>query len=141
MKLTKLAIYNSLLSASLFMAPVANAQVSIDPCVTGTINGQPNQFSSLCTNLTGSQAPAVIRNVITVAFVIAILLALFFLIRGGISWVTSGGDKGKVDAARQMIVAAIIGLIITFLAYFILSIVLGVFGLNLNQLVIPRIIP
>lgn len=141
MKLTKFAVYNTLLTTSLFMAPVANAQVTINPCLSANASSNASQFSSLCANLTGDQAPQVIRNVITVAFVVAILLALFFLIRGGISWVTSGGDKAKVDAARQMIVAAVIGLIITFLAYFILSIVLGIFGLNLSSLVIPKIIP
>ena len=143
MKLTKFAIYNTLLTTSLFFAPSVHAAVEINPCVSGAVGGTNtnNQFASLCQNLSGDDAPAVIRNVITVAFVIAILLALFFLIRGGINWVTSGGDKAKVDAARQMIVAAVIGLIITFLAYFILSIVLQIFGLSLSNLVIPTIIP
>lgn len=120
------------------------AQQNLNPCITGTVAGTTvsNQFGILCTNVTQKEnTPVIIRNFITVLFVVAVLLALFFLIRAGISWVTSGGDKAKVDAARQMIVAAVIGLIVTFLAYFIHSVVMGTFGLSLSNLIIPQIIP
>ena len=53
--------------------------------------------------------------------------------------VTSGGDKGKVDEARKTVIAAIVGLIIAFLAFFILSVVLSFFGLSLTNLVLPKI--
>lgn len=68
--------------------------------------------------------------VITVVFIGASLLCLAFLVFGGIKWITSGGDKGGVEAARNMIVAALVGLVITFLAYFIIQIVFTFFGLG-----------
>ncbi|MBI2029001.1 hypothetical protein HYT02_01150 [Candidatus Gottesmanbacteria bacterium] len=40
---------------------------------------------------------------------IAFILALFYLILGGISWLTSGGDKANIETARNKIIAAIIG--------------------------------
>jgi hypothetical protein len=55
------------------------------------------------------------------------LLALFYLIWGGLSWITSEGDKQRLAQARTRIVFAIIGLIIVFLAYLIVNIVLGFF--------------
>jgi hypothetical protein len=43
---------------------------------------------------------------------LASVLVLFYLLWGGIEWITSGGDKGKTEAARNKITSAIIGLII-----------------------------
>jgi len=45
-------------------------------------------------------------------FFIAGLAALIFLILGALSWVTSSGDKEKVEAAQKKIQAAIVGLIV-----------------------------
>ena len=42
------------------------------------------------------------------------LIAFIYLLLGGIQWITSGGDKAGVDAARQKILAAVIGLVIVF---------------------------
>ena len=95
-------------------------------------------FSAVCKlDLQGN----LFGNVITIVFVVAILLALAYLIWGGIKWVLSGGDKAKVDAARGAIVAAIVGLIIVFLAYFIINIVVPVFvpGFSLQNLTLPTI--
>ena len=73
----------------------------------------------------------VIQSGITYLFVAATLLALFFLIFGGIQWIMSSGEKEKIEAARKRIIYAIIGLTIAFLAYFIISIVGNLFGVNL----------
>ena len=45
-------------------------------------------------------------------FFIAGLAALIFLILGALSWVTSSGDKEKVEAAQKKIQAAVVGLIV-----------------------------
>ena len=52
---------------------------------------------------------------------------------------TSGGDKAKVESARNHIIAALIGLVIAFLAFFILSLALSIFGLSLNKISLPKI--
>ncbi|MCC6711005.1 MAG: hypothetical protein IT416_01495 [Candidatus Pacebacteria bacterium] len=44
--------------------------------------------------------------------VIAAVMVLIFLLWGAIEWITSGGDKGKTEAARNKITQAIIGLIV-----------------------------
>jgi hypothetical protein len=45
-------------------------------------------------------------------FVLAGLLALFYMLWGAISWVTSGGDPDAVGKARDKIVAAAVGVIL-----------------------------
>lgn len=106
----------------------------VNPCPTG-------QFSGLCSKLDSSKIGPILANVVTVVLIAAAIISLFFLIFGGIRWITSGGDKAKVEAARNTIVAAIIGLIIALLSFFIITIVLGFFGLSLSSLVLPKIIP
>ena len=51
-------------------------------------------------------------NIMTVAMTLAAILVLGFLVWGSIEWITSSGDKGKVEGARNKISNAIIGLII-----------------------------
>lgn len=73
----------------------------------------------------------VIGNAITIMIILAVILAIIFFILGGISWITSGGDKSKITAARSRITFAIIGLIIALVAFFIVNIVGTVFKVNL----------
>jgi hypothetical protein len=92
-------------------------------------------FAALC-NITFNN---LFSALVTAAFVIASLIALAFLIFGGIKWITSGGDKAGVESARNMIVAALVGLVITFLAYLLLTILFNFFGLDITALTIPPI--
>lgn len=118
------------------MTFAAYAQTSLDPCVGP---GGSGDFRTQLCSINSSQSGAFMRNLVIAAFVIAGIIALFFLIWGGIKWILSGGDKTKVEAARSTIIAALIGLIITFLAYFLLSMILGLFGLGLDDLTIPQL--
>lgn len=126
-----------LLAAGVFLTVTAPVSaLDLNPCPASA-----DGLGKLCvnTNKPGDQVTTVLKNGIVGILVIAAILALFFLIYGGIRWILSGGDKGKVDEARKTIVAAIIGLIITFLAYFILSVVLNLFGLSFDNLKIPSL--
>lgn len=75
-----------------------------------------------------------VNNLIKIAveglLVISALLALFFLIIGGIKWITSGGDKSGVEGARKTLTYAIIGLIVALLSFMIINFIGGVFGVN-----------
>lgn len=135
--LKKTAAFVSSGIAYLSLALPSFAQVSVDPCPKGQGNG--TDFSGLC-NLDASNIGSVVSGVITVMLIGAAIISLFFLIWGGIRWITSGGDKGKVDSARQTIIASIIGLIIALLAFFIITVVLGLFNLSLTNLTLPKLI-
>lgn len=96
--------------------------------VTQSVSAQTmcptGRFASLCNlKLQGNNASTLIGGIITILLIIAMIVALFFIIYGGIRWTMSGGDKGKIDQARQTITAAVVGLIIALLAFFIVSIV------------------
>lgn len=84
----------------------------------------------------------VAQFLVTLLFVVGIVIAVAFLIYGGIKWILSGGDKTAVEAARNHIIAAIIGLIIVVAAFFILNIVFTLVTgkpFDLNHLCIPSL--
>ncbi len=106
----------------------------LDPCTQSSIG----QFGKLC-RLNSNNLGGIVAAGVTFMLIIAVVVALFYLVLGGIRWVTSGGDKAKVESARNHIIAAIIGLVIAFLAFFILQLALGLFGLSLSNLSLPKI--
>ncbi len=67
---------------------------------------------------------------INILFLIAILLSLLYLIWGGIDWSRSEGDKQKVDSAKKRVTYAVVGLVITFLAFFIIRVFGSIFGVS-----------
>lgn len=63
--------------------------------------------------------------------IIAALLAFFYLILGGIQWITAGGDKAGMEAARNKITHAIVGLIIVGAAWAIMLLVQNFLGVTI----------
>jgi hypothetical protein len=62
-------------------------------------------------------------NIILILFIIAVITSLIYLIWGGIRWIKANGDKGQIEHARHTIIGAMIGLIIAFLAFFIVNVI------------------
>lgn len=44
--------------------------------------------------------------------VVAVLMLLIYLLWGGISWISAGGESSKVQAARDRMTQAVIGIIV-----------------------------
>lgn len=68
---------------------------------------------------------------------LTILGAIFFIVQfilGAFSWLTAGGDTGKVDKARNQLLNGIIGLVIIVMSYSIVALIGGVLGINLINL-------
>ena len=126
-------LFSALLVISAYFS-FAKSALALSLCPTDA------QFSSLC-GLTANKLGSTIGNFIAFLYLIAVVAALFYLIWGGLKWLTSAGDKTALQGAREHIVAAIIGLIIIFLSYLILNFILAFFlpNLNLNSLTIPNI--
>src|SRR5687767_7616564 len=108
MKKALLSIYTNLSAffAYLFAFPALAAAQVVSPRPSG-------QFGKLA-DITADDFGKIVGNAITILFVLAIIIALGFLIYGGIKWITSGGDKAAVEGARNTIVAAVVGLVVVF---------------------------
>ncbi|HSA83431.1 MAG TPA: hypothetical protein VLF20_00910 [Patescibacteria group bacterium] len=98
------------------------------------------EFKPLC-NLDLTNSSGIVGSVVTILLVFGVIIALIFLIIGAIRWITSSGDKAKLESARGTIVAAIIGLILAFSAYFILNLIMYFFlGNTIRNFSIPTIV-
>jgi hypothetical protein len=89
----------------------------------------PAQFR----NLENIDFGGLVAIIVSFALIVAALAFFFMLVIGGIKWITSGGDKGKVEGARSQITAALIGLVIVFAAWAILRTVENFFHVNLRS--------
>lgn len=69
-----------------------------------------------------------INTIVQVVFVVGALLALAYLIVGGIQWITAAGDKSKTEGARNHITAALIGMLILAGAFAIFNVIMSVIG-------------
>ena len=74
---------------------------------------------------------SVVRAIIQFILVVAFVLAFIMLLIGGIRWITAGGDEKAVGSARNMITAALIGLVIVLVAYALIKLVETFFGFNI----------
>lgn len=92
--------------------------MSVSLCASG--------FEFLCTLTLGK----VVTGGIQAILVVALVLAFIFLVFGGIKWIMSGGDKAGTEAAKGTITAALIGLVIVFLAWAFLNLITGFFNVS-----------
>lgn len=58
------------------------------------------------------------------------LAFLMYLLLGGFHWITAGGDKGKVEAARGMITQGIIGLAVLASVFAVYGVILRYVGIR-----------
>jgi len=90
--------------------------------------------------LANIRAGGIISALIKLVLVIAAIVAFFYLLIGGVKWITSGGDKEQTAKAQSTITAALIGLVIVFAAWAIIKLVETFFGLSIiTTLEIPQI--
>lgn len=78
-----------------------------------------------------------ISAAIILILVVAALIFFFMLIYGGVKYISSGGDKGQTEQARGTITTALIGLVIVFSAWAIITLINAFFGIDIFQLDIP----
>lgn len=72
-----------------------------------------------------------IPNAIGLCFVVASIIFLFMMLIGGIQWISSGGDKQGLEAARGKISNALIGMVILFATFAIISLIQTFFGIQI----------
>ena len=82
---------------------------------------------------------SILSGVIGVFLVMAFVMAFIFLLVGGLNWITSGGDKAKLQLARDRITNAIIGLIVVAAAWAVMMIVSDFVGIDFPNLNIPTV--
>lgn len=75
----------------------------------------------------------ILQQMVGAVFIIAIFVAFASLILVGIRWTISEGKKEKLQEVKDQLIFTIIGLIVVFLAIFIVRLVGGIVGVPLFQ--------
>jgi len=75
-----------------------------------------------------------VANVFTILITIAAIAATFFIIRGGLDYVMSGGDASKVKTAQATLQYAVLGLVVAIAAFAILQLIKGALGIGQLEL-------
>ena len=78
-----------------------------------------------------------LATILRLSLVVAGILHLIYLVIGGIQWLTSGGDKATVAAAKGRLTNAFIGLIIIVLVLVIINLINAIFGLDILHPTLP----
>lgn len=83
---------------------------------TGAVHAQAGDSNVMVNEATlGFEIPnfsTLLTFLIRFIFVVAGVIALIMMLWGALSWVTSGGDKGNVENARNKIVQAVVGILL-----------------------------
>lgn len=104
-----------LAASTLLVVPaLAHAQVTIDQELGRTFN------------LGTADLEATVINIVQWALGLLALVAVVMIIIGGFRWITAAGNEEKIESAKKLISAAVIGLIIVLLAWAIVIFVVGV---------------
>jgi len=114
--------------------------VSAMPALAQKINLKPTDEGTFFKDLYGLTVEGMISGAVKLIMVVAALVFFFLLIVGGIQWMTSGGDKAATESARGRITAALIGLVIVFSAWAIVTLLKALFGVDIFNLEIPSLL-
>lgn len=74
-----------------------------------------------CKSSNSQTLPNVVINIINAIIGISGIIAVVFIIVGGIGYMTSSGDPGKIKKAKDTILYACIGLVICVLSFAIVN--------------------
>jgi len=117
--LKKVIVAVAVVAMGVFALP---AMAAYEGGVQGGVNDVDPGNSAGADNL-----PDVAKNVINVILYVLGILAVGFIIYGGVKYSMSAGDAAKVKSAKDTIMYAIIGLIVAILAFAIINFVIGAF--------------
>lgn len=117
----KLKTFAAILAVQLgFLVPV-NASLVLAQNTSDVSCGASGQLVG-CTQTNAPDSTAdqkvndLIKNAIRIFQIVVGLISVFMVIMGGLKYITSGGDSGKVGEAKNAILYAVIGLVIVGVA-------------------------
>lgn len=133
------------IQASIISQPVSAAPVTAADCENRFFGAPPwfrglvevksvnniNECMIVSPDAAGGLSPfiwKIILNIIEIALVIAVYVAVFFILYGGFLFLTGGSNPSQTQKARTSILNAAIGLAITLGAIAITNLIFGLLG-------------
>jgi hypothetical protein len=80
----------------------------------------------------------ILENGLSLFFVFGVVVCLLSITWSGVQWATAKKEKAKRARAKRRILWSLVGIVLTFLTYFILRVTIGLFSLTpLEPVMIP----
>jgi predicted secreted protein len=105
--------------------------IAINPIITKPI--EPHAGGYTVGTDPGAQVELVISNLVSLLTLVAGLAFLIYFFLGALNLLTSGGDQQKTQIARQYLLNAIIGLVITVSAYAVAYVISNLLGIDITR--------
>lgn len=105
----------------------------INPVINSQIGNLTNSTEG------GTVLQLFIRNGINLAFGAGGLIFFIVLLRGGLNYITAGGDKDAVEKARKQFTTGFVGITLLFSIYALIFIVEAIFGISIRNFDIPTV--
>ena len=131
----KILILTIITSSFLIIGPSVAAQGEILPLASGTATCNPPAGvdpATYCGNYTVDDFMVLIVNVSRWILGIVGSLSLLMFIYGGFMFLISAGASEKIEKAKKIIIAAVIGLIIVFSSWLAIRFVLQTLNPNIS---------
>ena len=103
----------------------SNTLDEIDACAQLGADSVARRAAGCDGGNTSDQFPNVIQGILNVIIGVSGVVAVIFIVVGGVNYMTSTGDPGKVKRAKDTILYACIGLVVCALAYAIVNWTIG----------------
>lgn len=113
------------LNVVMIQSAVAKSELDDDICQDPDVS---NELKEIAGCNTTQRADTVANNIIKIVSGLLGLLAVVVMIYGGFTFLTSTGDASKVAKGKKIILYGVIGLIVSLMAFAIVSFVGGVVG-------------
>lgn len=114
----------SLIASLLMVVTVAPTLSAVDVTEQGT---QDESNKVLAENQGNDDFATIVGRVISLFLFVLGIGAVFMIIFGGFRYVTSNGDSGKLEGAKNTILYSVVGLVVAIFAYALVNFVLGLF--------------
>lgn len=112
----------AMIALALFLSIAPVVSVSALDVGAGACTG--NSDSKVCA-AKGDDIAVLIGNVISLLLFIAGAIAALVIVIGGIRYITSDGDPGATNKAKNTIIYALVGLVVAIMSYAIVNFVIG----------------
>ena len=119
-----IAAFAVVVFGGLALVPAGSAAAALDP-LGEVCTSTPD--SAICKDHQNASGDDLIADIVNTLLFIVGALSVVMVIVGGIFYAISTGDAGKVARAKNTITYAIVGLVVSFLAYAIINWVFNLF--------------
>jgi len=94
---------------------------------TTTTTSGTGSSNAICGATSQDDFTTLMKNIVNVMLVVLGMIAIIMIIIGGIRYTTSNGESAQIQAAKNTVLYAVIGLVVAILAFAIVNFVLASF--------------